>query len=88
MRFPKISRENKYVIIGLILVFIFLWWTRYELCPVGEGRMYRLDRATGDIDCFAGSVILHTRKAEDHQGPQLAPEAAPAPAPEPGEIKP
>ncbi len=99
----KISRETKYLIIGVLLLIIFLWWTRFQTFSTSNYAL-RMNRFTGRVSIMGNPIRdLHTEKEKKKideeaakrglgdrvfEEERKAPEPAPAPAPEPDKKKP
>lgn len=47
----KLSKEKKYVILGLAVLLLLLWWTRFQVFHSGKVS-YLLDRWSGDVDAY------------------------------------
>lgn len=74
-------KEIKYLIFGIIILLVLLWWTRFQL--VGTANYaYRLNRISGKIDLIDRGIILgevRTKEDIEREYPQQVPEPAPAP---------
>lgn len=47
----KISKENKYLLIGTVVFLILLWWTRFQTFQAGTVS-YRIDRLSGEVEAY------------------------------------
>jgi hypothetical protein len=54
-------KEFKYILLGIIILLVLLWWTRYQM--VGSfNHVYRLDRLTGKIEILQDMVMTDVVK--------------------------
>ncbi len=79
----RLIKENKYLIFGIIVLLILLWWTRYQF--VGTSNYaYRLDRLSGKIETIGGRVNLgDVITLKEWNRLELESQPAPEPAPLP-----
>ena len=57
------SKKLLYVLAGLFLLFVALWWTRYQVVGMEEGA-YRINRFTGSVQLILANQIIEVEKYE------------------------
>jgi hypothetical protein len=74
------GKEFKYVLLGIIILLVLLWWTRYQMINT-PNYTYRMNRLTGNVEILINGGMTNVIKIDQSRGNMPAPETAPAPPP-------